>query len=436
MEQFFLRLFFLIEIEIFIKICKKRQKIRLFYGKMGAIKVERCTKGGVMMLPAHFKEKDLHPFLVKWSSDVWHLACRTIDQSKSKNRNKGENEWVHPDIVGALLKPLEGTTPPFVDTVGAFYQQMHKQVELYSFELKLSVTLGTLKQSYFQAVSNSSWANYGYLVTSDLNIFDEVLMDELSRLVQAFGIGVILLKPHALAQTEVLFEARYRENLDFHTMDKMANKIQNSDFKNFLQGVNSCLLSQNNAVAVSSILTNPIHFDPVLEDDNLKERCLPEGVEVKIESLVTEEAVSPATESSFIPTLSVQAPSVFQSIRSYSPEDYTHSRPLMIKVKGAIYPFTTWKDYLKAVCLLIREMDPMRFQQHCYVTDDFSVTLFYRDEAHRWMAGKIKKSHQIELDEDLYIVEQANAKAIVSLIHELIEIFHLPDEWVKIALAD
>ena len=384
---------------------------------------------------ANLKEKDLHPFLVKWCADQWHLACKTIDQSKSKNKNKGENEWVHPDIVGAKLNPFRLTQAPFSETVGAFYQQQHKQVELYSFELKLSVTLGTLKKYYFQAVSNSSWANYGYLVTADLNVFDDVLMDELSRLVQAFGIGVILLKPDTLSQSRVLFESRHREQLDFHTMDKIAYKIENADFKNFLNGVNSCLETQHNQVAVSSILTNPVHFDAVLSEDELKTQYL-----LTVQSDVISSSISPtpsAQEEDVEEASSpLPIPSIFHPLQDYAPEYYTHTQPLMVKVKGQIIPFTTWKDFLKAVCLLIRDLQPMRFQQHCYPTDDFSVTLFYKDEGARWMLGKIKKGHQIELDDDLYIVEQANAKAIVTLIAELMDTFELPTHWVKIAMTN
>ena len=41
------------------------------------------------------------------------------------------------------------------------------------------------------ALSNSSWANYGYLVTFEIN---EDLDEEMKLLNNAFGIGIILIK--------------------------------------------------------------------------------------------------------------------------------------------------------------------------------------------------------------------------------------------------
>ncbi len=46
----------------------------------------------------------------------------------------------------------------------------------------------SLKNIIFQAVSKSSWANYGYLVA--LGNSDN-LQDEMQRLHESFGIGII-----------------------------------------------------------------------------------------------------------------------------------------------------------------------------------------------------------------------------------------------------
>ena len=61
-------------------------------------------------------------------------------------------------------------------------------VHIYSYELKKKIESDyQLKQCYFQALSNSSWANYGYLVTFEIN---EDLDEEMKRLNNAFGIGI------------------------------------------------------------------------------------------------------------------------------------------------------------------------------------------------------------------------------------------------------
>ena len=64
--------------------------------------------------------------------------------------------------------------------------------KLSSFEIKKDLNNDSdLKKAFFQAVSNSSWANYGYLVAFDIN---SSLFDEMERLNQSFGIGIVELK--------------------------------------------------------------------------------------------------------------------------------------------------------------------------------------------------------------------------------------------------
>ena len=48
------------------------------------------------------------------------------------------------------------------------------------------------REFFFQAVSNSSWANEGYLVAAEI-IQDDELLSELECLSIAFGIGIIQL---------------------------------------------------------------------------------------------------------------------------------------------------------------------------------------------------------------------------------------------------
>lgn len=45
----------------------------------------------------------------------------------------------------------------------------NKVAQFFSFELKLKIDKSNLTECYFQAVSNSSWANFGYLVVGDLD---------------------------------------------------------------------------------------------------------------------------------------------------------------------------------------------------------------------------------------------------------------------------
>jgi len=85
---------------------------------------------------------------------------------------------------------------------------------------------------FIQAVSNSSWANEGYLVT--LNIDDDpTFKDEVRRLNNAFGIGIIKLNPENIFESEILFPSRINQEIDWDTVNRLAN--ENSDFNDFLK---------------------------------------------------------------------------------------------------------------------------------------------------------------------------------------------------------
>ncbi|GAA8206294.1 hypothetical protein HpKG132_04970 [Helicobacter pylori] len=137
-----------------------------------------------------FDESDLHPLLVKFLSEdpKFRLLCKTIDHKKCLKYKKGMCEWNYPDIVGVYF-PYNKYSP-FDKYDGEILKFLHhtgqKKHKLFSFELKVNLKFTNLKESYFQAVSNSSWANEGYLVVK--NIDDEVL-GELRRLNQSFGRG-------------------------------------------------------------------------------------------------------------------------------------------------------------------------------------------------------------------------------------------------------
>ena len=101
--------------------------------------------------------------------------------------------------------------------------------KLSSYEIKKEINSDAeLKKAFFQAVSNSSWANYGYLVAFE---FSDSLHDEIERLNQSFGIGVIELNANPFL-SRVLFQAQYRD-LDFKTIDKLC-KI-NREFESFIE---------------------------------------------------------------------------------------------------------------------------------------------------------------------------------------------------------
>ncbi len=177
-----------------------------------------------------FHERDLHPLLVKFLDEDPHfkLLCKTIRHEECKKGKGGECMWNYPDIVGVYFpyNKYKGETLKFLHHTG---QEKHK---LFSFELKKELSFSNLKESYFQAVSNSTWANEGYLVVK--NIKEDVL-DELRRLNQSFGIGVIKLESE-ISNSKILLPAKERE-IDIPTLNMLIEQSP-KDFKPFMANIN------------------------------------------------------------------------------------------------------------------------------------------------------------------------------------------------------
>ena len=83
--------------------------------------------------------------------------------------------------------------------------------------MKKNIDYSNLRQYFFQAVSNSSWANEGYLVCLKIDE-DPNFKNELQRLSNAFGIGIIKLNPESVSESEIICNARYNENIDWDTL--------------------------------------------------------------------------------------------------------------------------------------------------------------------------------------------------------------------------
>ena len=209
-----------------------------------------------------YHERDLHPILVTFVANDPHFKChcRTIHHERSTSGTKNSSRWLHPDIVGVYF-PFDD----YSDSTMELFRTMDRTLyKLFSFEMKKEVTMFNVREYYFQAISNSSWANEGYLVARKI---DESAREELRTLNEAFGIGVIQLDPDDVGQSEILFPSRIRENLDGNMVDKLVEK--NQDFKDFVRDIieNSKLQRLKGG-----------DFDMVLEYDKVKEYCSEKGI--------------------------------------------------------------------------------------------------------------------------------------------------------------
>ncbi|QDY59408.1 COG2958 family protein [Helicobacter pylori] len=178
-------------------------------------------------------ERDLHPFLTYMAINNENLKCytKTIFHEESVKSPKGTDRWLYPDMVGVRFLHAELSNENLI----AFSKKFDTlPVKLVSFELKKEISVHNCRECYFQAISNSSWANEGYLVGRHINTHDLKLMDLLKRLHASFGIGVIDLRTDE-DKSAILLNAKYKEKIDYTVASELSAK--NEKFSGFLKSV-------------------------------------------------------------------------------------------------------------------------------------------------------------------------------------------------------
>ena len=199
------------------------------------IEIEEFTKNEVKKNRNEktFEERDLHKLLSTYLKSIG-IYSKTI-YHESSNRKDDNQVWTHPDMVGIHYLYLQTkTSQNFLKAINQI-----DTFKISSYELKKEINNDSeLKKAYFKAVSNSSWANYGYLVAFEIS---DSLKEELERLNQSFGIGVIKIDANPY-QSKVLFQAKYH-TLDFKTIDKLCK--MNKDFEKFIEQTEKLLTADS-----------------------------------------------------------------------------------------------------------------------------------------------------------------------------------------------
>ena len=177
-------------------------------------------------------EHDLYPLLIDYLNSEHNLYCMRIDEKRSRNqRGLGGNTWLHPDIVA-----MQAVDKEWNELVRTCVKNGDGQsVRLWSFEVKIALNSSNVRKSFFQAVSNSSWANEGYLVTTSIS--DNKVEQELRMLSALHGIGVILLNPENPSESEILLPAKSRPEVDWQSVNRIL--VENSDFKDYIELVST-----------------------------------------------------------------------------------------------------------------------------------------------------------------------------------------------------
>jgi hypothetical protein len=173
-------------------------------------------------------ESALYPLLATFLiSRHRKIYPKRIDEKKSSNSyGKDGNKWLHPDMVGLedLASGWDYQMKDLTAKAGA------RQAKLWSFEVKLDITRSKVREYYFQAVSNSTWANYGYLVAPKIKAD---ALTELRLLNELHGIGVIQLDPVSPTDSIIEIPAHERRDVDWGTCNRIAD--ENKDFLKYVK---------------------------------------------------------------------------------------------------------------------------------------------------------------------------------------------------------
>lgn len=188
------------------------------------------------------KECDLYSPLIQYLSSELNLDAMRINEKTSKNsRGEGLNRWIHPDIVAMQILDKDWIQE-VKDCCG---ENINSRIKLFSFEVKKDLTNSNFKEYFFQAVSNSSWANEGYLVATSL---PKGIEDDLRMLSELHGIGLIIIDINRIedgeidiSNSEIVIPAKPRHEVDWQSVNRLAE--ENSDFRKFLKEVKSYIKS-------------------------------------------------------------------------------------------------------------------------------------------------------------------------------------------------
>lgn len=187
------------------------------------------------------KEKTLYNKFIKFIEVTERVhAMRINEKSVTGTRGKrGDNKWLYPDVVGYKVNFDGDELDDNLTEIAHKFTNRAESILLCSYELKWGINnISSARKALFQALANSSWANYAYLVVpktdikdSSKGITDDDAKKELNMLMSLHGVGLIEIKS---TYCEIITEARKRD-VDWYSIDRIYQK--NKDFVEFMKSV-------------------------------------------------------------------------------------------------------------------------------------------------------------------------------------------------------
>ncbi|MFQ3253983.1 MAG: hypothetical protein ACI9U6_002283 [Loktanella salsilacus] len=220
-----------------IRTSEERPRKYYFTEKTLEQEVEEPTKVAQSLSPTSsdinrseklLSEHDLYPILSEYLKQELGVFSKRIDERRSTN-NRGENgnRWLYPDIVG--MEDLSQNWDR--DVIDCAKEYSDKKTKLWSFEVKLKLNSTNVRESFFQAVSNSSWANHSYLVAAE--IVGSITSSELRLLSGLHGVGLIRLDTETPSDSQIVIPSSERADVDWGSINRLVE--QNSDFRQYVK---------------------------------------------------------------------------------------------------------------------------------------------------------------------------------------------------------
>lgn len=175
-------------------------------------------------------ERDLYPMLIAFISSEFSAKGFRIEEATASNkRGPGGNKWLYPDVV-AIEALTAGMNKEVVEAVR---YSGERRARLWSFEAKRLLNRSNVREAYFQAVSNSSWANFGYLVSAEIEGPDTI--KEIQMLYSVHGIGLIEINVESPTESILRIPARERLAIEWSMCSRLSD--ENKDFSAFMKRV-------------------------------------------------------------------------------------------------------------------------------------------------------------------------------------------------------
>lgn len=146
---------------------------------------------------------------------------------------RGVMKWSHPDVLAAEL-PWRGNTEESRAALSALGAFRGAPARLHAFEVKRELECGKVWEKFFQALRNSTWAHYSWLVFAEITQPDErdpeanvrEVTRELERMSRRFGIGLIKIDCTSVTRdgasagaSRILFPATPRPDIDVEALE-------------------------------------------------------------------------------------------------------------------------------------------------------------------------------------------------------------------------